>query len=111
MNLGHGDTVGPHDGTSLLERAIDSLLQESGRVVVKSAGNAGKAGMHASGRVLQAGELRLRLKVPAGHVLEDVLDLWYDARDRFAIRLVTPRGYSVEGLDAQTLAFLLRVVG
>ena len=28
-----------------------------------------------------------------------------------ALRLVTPRGYSVEGLDAPTLAFLLRVVG
>jgi hypothetical protein len=27
------------------------------------------------------------------------------------LRLVTPRGYSVEGLDAPTLAFLLRVVG
>lgn len=27
------------------------------------------------------------------------------------LRLTTPRGYSVEGLDAQTLAFLLRVVG
>jgi hypothetical protein len=27
------------------------------------------------------------------------------------LRLITPRGYSVEGLDAQTLAFLLRVVG
>ena len=28
-----------------------------------------------------------------------------------ALRLVTPRGYCVEGLDAQTLAYLLRVVG
>jgi hypothetical protein len=28
-----------------------------------------------------------------------------------AFRLVTPRGYTVEGLDAPTLAFLLRVVG
>jgi transposase-like protein len=27
------------------------------------------------------------------------------------LRLVTPRGYTVEGLDAPTLAFLLRVVG
>lgn len=27
------------------------------------------------------------------------------------LRLVTPRGYCVDGLDAQTLAFLLRVVG
>jgi hypothetical protein len=28
-----------------------------------------------------------------------------------SLRLITPRGYSVEGLDAQTLSFLLRVVG
>jgi hypothetical protein len=28
-----------------------------------------------------------------------------------ALRLTTPTGYLVEGLDAQTLAFLLRVVG
>jgi hypothetical protein len=28
-----------------------------------------------------------------------------------SLRLITPRGYSVEGLDAQALAFLLRVVG
>jgi len=27
------------------------------------------------------------------------------------IRLMTPAGYTVDGLDAQTLAFLLRVVG
>jgi len=27
------------------------------------------------------------------------------------LRLLTPRGYSVEGLDPQTLAFLLKVVG
>lgn len=27
------------------------------------------------------------------------------------LRLITPRGYCVEGLDAQTLALLLRVVG
>ena len=28
-----------------------------------------------------------------------------------SLRLVTPRGFCVEGLDPQTLAFLLRVVG
>ena len=28
-----------------------------------------------------------------------------------ALRLTTPAGYTVEGLDAQTLAFLLRVLG
>ena len=28
-----------------------------------------------------------------------------------AMRLTTPAGYRIDGLDAQTLAFLLRVVG
>ena len=32
-------------------------------------------------------------------------------QDAGSLRLVTPGGYQVEGLDAQTLAFLLRVVG
>ena len=27
------------------------------------------------------------------------------------MRLISPRGYSVEGLDAQTLAYLLQVIG
>ena len=33
------------------------------------------------------------------------------AQDAGPLRLVTPGGYRVEGLDAQTLAFLLRVIG
>ena len=32
-------------------------------------------------------------------------------RDGAPLRLTTPGGYTVDGLDAQTLAFLLRVVG
>lgn len=31
--------------------------------------------------------------------------------DGKAFRLTTPAGYTVDGLDAQTLAFVLRVVG
>ncbi len=34
-----------------------------------------------------------------------------EAASAGSLRLVTPRGYLVEGLDAPTLAFLLRVVG
>jgi hypothetical protein len=34
-----------------------------------------------------------------------------EGRDGGVLRLTTPGGYTVDGLDAQTLAFLLRVVG
>ena len=34
-----------------------------------------------------------------------------DSATNRSMRLISPRGYSVEGLDAQTLAYLLQVVG
>ena len=42
-----GDNLGPHDGTSLLERGLNNLLGGAGRAFVKSAGNAGADDIHA----------------------------------------------------------------
>jgi subtilisin family serine protease len=56
INLSQGDNLGPHDGTSLLERGIDNLLGGAGRSMVKSAGNAANAGVHASGTVTAGGD-------------------------------------------------------
>ena len=38
VNMSLGDNLGPHDGTSLLERGLDNLLGGPGRAFVKSAG-------------------------------------------------------------------------
>src|SRR5690606_36379248 len=43
VNMSLGDNLGPHDGTSLLERGLDNLLGGPGRAFVKSAGNVGDA--------------------------------------------------------------------
>ena len=48
----------------------------------------------------QAGELRLRFKIESTHPLDEVLDLWYHTEDRFAVRLVTPRGKQTDWITA-----------
>ena len=48
INLSLGGHYGAHDGSSLLERTIDTLCEGPGRVVVVSAGNEGDARIHTS---------------------------------------------------------------
>src|SRR5262249_61062776 len=56
ITLSLGGPAGGHDGSSILERAIDTLCEERGRAVVVSAGNEGMARIHAS-TVLPRGNL------------------------------------------------------
>ncbi|MEM8994307.1 MAG: S8 family peptidase [Acidobacteriota bacterium] len=92
VNLSQGDHIGPHDGTSLLERGIDHLLEAPGRSVVKSAGNSAGRGAHASGRVESGKVEGVELTVSAQDRSPDTVDLWFSDRDSLALRVVTPRG-------------------
>lgn len=98
INLSQGDNLGAHDGTSLLERAIDHVV-EGGRVlVVVSAGNerGGPACHHARGRVAQGRELALSFALATGPgraVAGDAVELWYGGGDRFAVALRAPGGW------------------
>ncbi|HEV2860548.1 MAG TPA: S8 family peptidase [Pyrinomonadaceae bacterium] len=97
INLSQGDNLGAHDGKSLLERAIDHIVDEGRVLVVVSAGNerGGPACHHARGRVEQGRELSLSfaLSLDGGRrVGGDVIDLWYHGGDRFAVALQTPGG-------------------
>jgi minor extracellular serine protease Vpr len=47
VNLSWGSHVGPHDGTSLFDQAVDSLVG-TGKIVVGSAGNWGSDAIHLS---------------------------------------------------------------
>lgn len=53
MNLSLGSPGGPHDGSSLLEAALDELSGDRpGRVIVVAAGNSGEVDGHASSTLL-----------------------------------------------------------
>lgn len=92
INLSQGDYIGPHDGTSLLERGIDTLLRTKGRAMVKSAGNAAQDAAHAAGTVPPGGVLNLPMSVGGGDASDDTVDIWYEGVDRFGFSIVPPGG-------------------
>ncbi len=92
INMSLGDNLGPHDGTSLLERGLDNLLGGPGRAFVKSAGNAGADRVHAEGNVASGTTVDLRFNQPAGDNSPNQIDLWYEGADAFRVTVIDPAG-------------------
>jgi Subtilisin-like serine proteases len=72
VNMSFGGHFGPHDGTSMLERAIANL-SGNGFVVVAAAGNSGYIRMHARISGISS-TVSFRLHLSRGG---DVMDGWY----------------------------------
>jgi subtilisin family serine protease len=99
VNLSQGDNLGAHDGSSLLEKAIDLYAEREGIIVVNSAGNERGGQRHARGRVTRGADyyLPFEFKEAAGRVVDgDTIDLWYYPEDRFALALKDPDGLQSE---------------
>jgi subtilisin family serine protease len=90
VNMSLGDNLGPHDGTSLLERGLDNLLGAAGRAFVKSAGNAGAAQIHASGNVATNTTVEVAFQSPPDNDTPDQIDVWYTGADQFKVSVVDP---------------------
>lgn len=113
INMSLGQNGGSHDGESIVERAIDSLLLQPGRAMVLAAGNEHIWRGHSAG-LLTAGvrrALRWRvgggLPLPGGGVLPpgfgdftpNEMDIWYSSRDRFRVRVIDPQGNASPWVD------------
>ena len=104
VNLSISSQSGPHDGSMLLEEALDAL-SGPGRIVVAGAGNAGNhlntfpffdnGSSHAEGRSGRGAHgVRVPPYAPAPGVGNDgvILELWYDGADSLAITIRSPGG-------------------
>ena len=93
LNLSLGGAGGPHDGSSNLEKQLDSLFpaERAGRAVVVAAGNDGARDAHASMLRLD-GELVLPLDAPASAVpnAQIALELWFAGA--LALQVESPNG-------------------
>jgi subtilisin family serine protease/phosphatidylserine/phosphatidylglycerophosphate/cardiolipin synthase-like enzyme len=93
VNISMGNQMGPHDGTSQFELFVDKLVsQKAGRIVVKSAGNDGNSPLHGQGQVPAGGTTSLQFSIGPGDIDDDLISLWYETSDRFAISITSPTG-------------------
>lgn len=102
VNMSVGRHASPHTGTTLLERAIDALVEaKPGRAVVMSTGNYYQANAHASGRLIPGRSDTVTWNVAAADPTINELEVWYPDCDTFHVRLEGPEsGLLVEaGLD------------
>lgn len=91
INASLGTNGGPHDGTTLLEQGIDTLVSQApGRAVVLAAGNSYSDGIHARGSVAQGGSADLAWDIPARDFTHNELEVWYDGGTDLAVEIIGP---------------------
>jgi hypothetical protein len=90
LTLCYGTYAGPHDGSSLIERALDDLLKLRKRnfAVVLAAGNAQDAGCHVRREVCPGKSALLRMALTPADTTDTFMELWYArAADGSALRV------------------------
>lgn len=78
VNLSWGTLAGPHDGTSVLEAAMDQLIALCrGRLqIVLPASNSYQARTHANATLQPGKDVTLHWRAPAADVTQNFLELW-----------------------------------
>ncbi len=88
VNLSLGSHFGPHDGTSIIDRAFDEMVGP-GRIIVGAAGNEGTYNLHA-GKELTATDNQLKTMI--GYESESssdkraILDIWGEENSTMKIK-------------------------
>lgn len=79
INISYGGHAGPHDGSSLIEAALDELLAKGPdrMAIVLAAGNARESMCHARRQVQPGRSALLRVMVPEGDSTDSFVELWY----------------------------------
>ncbi|GAB3102670.1 S8 family serine peptidase [Lysobacter terrae] len=93
VNMSIGRHAGPHDGTTLVEQAIDWLVRaRPGTAVVQSAGNYFSRNVHSAGQLMNGESDQLGFEVFVGDTTPNELEVWYPGRDIFSVAVIAPNG-------------------
>lgn len=96
INVSLGTNGGPHDGSTLVDQGIDTLVTAApNRAVVIAASNSFDDGIHATGVVPAAGQYNLSWDVAQTLFRPIELELWYAGADRFSVELIGPNGVTL----------------
>lgn len=98
INISYGNAAGAHDGSSLIEQALDQLLDLRPRdfAIVLAAGNSGNADGHTRRLVQPDHSARLRVAIEPEDSTDTFVEVWYRplpaaSGARLEVRVRTPR--------------------
>lgn len=94
INLSFGNTYGPHDGSSLLERFIEDIANTWKSVICIGTGNEGNAAGHTSGTLVDSEETVIQLAVQENSPSLNV-QIWKAYFDLVDISLISPSGVRI----------------
>lgn len=94
MNLSFGNNFGAHNGSSLLETYLESLMGLSRITIVAGTGNEGIVARHSSGTVKQ-GKIEKIQFVSGPFEQSFQLQIWKNYADEFEVILEHPSGESI----------------
>lgn len=94
INLSFGNSYGPHDGSSLLERFIEDIANMWKSVVCIGTGNEGNSAGHTSGILTESEEQVLELAVQQNETALNV-QIWKAYFDLVDISLISPSGVRI----------------
>jgi len=94
INLSFGNTYGPHDGSSLLERFVEDIANTWKSVICIGTGNEGNAAGHTSGTLIDSEETVIQLAVQENSPSLNV-QIWKAYFDLVDISLISPSGVRV----------------
>ena len=117
LNLSYGTREGAHNGKSLLETYLNTVLSMAKCIICVGTGNDGIGRTHAGGRLKEEETLTLELAVE-GQEKSLELELWNNYTDEFEVELTAPDGESTifrfgegEPVTAFGSAFLYSATG
>lgn len=81
VSISYGGQAGPHDGSSVIETALDELAHHAapGMALVLAAGNARRAQAHAQRSVRLDRSALLRVQTSPGDTTDSFVEVWYEA--------------------------------
>lgn len=112
VNISYGTQAGPHDGSSLIEKAMDDLMEQRAKnfAIVLGAGNSRSLLAHAAVR-LSAGNkpISLRFTLPEADLTDSFIEIWYGSESEgesgLVVSLTSPEGVSGTAAVGQHLVF------
>ncbi|UTW64475.1 S8 family peptidase [bacterium SCSIO 12741] len=86
VNMSLGSHLGPHDGTSLLDQAIDNMVGP-GKIVVGASGNEGSTQLHIGHSFGSGDTVNTWPALNEGTVGATVIDIWGEKNESFSIAI------------------------